>query len=509
MKKHFFLISIFLLITNFSLLANSSKATGKKISDNCYYYELENGLSLFVNENHTVPLTYIEIAVKAGAITQTKNTAGLFHLYEHMMFKGNSLYDNSAKVQKALSDMGTASWNGTTGLECVNYFFTIPSVQLEKGLEFWNAAIREPVMDEAEFEVEKKVVISEIQGNESSPDRYIGYYINSHLFPDGPWQLDPSGSVKNIENATVETLRQIQRKYYVPENAALFVGGDVDSDRVFELVKRIYGSWENNGYSKADLEDVIVKQNSSPFDKPYFCVVPYEKIAPQMIQVNVMYRGPDSDFDEDETFAADLLSFVMADPQSDFKQTFVNDGSLKIPDSEYVSCGYSTRRRTGVISFSSVMIDNNVETVADRTIAFADKVNLYMKELASNVNISKDERETISRRLRDDNVLDTETFKGPLSTLRYNWISSSIEYYSKYNDCVINASDESVASYIKKYIADKNPMVVVYVNKMVYENTKSIFHNAGFTEVDKDHAFWWQKNSDSNESEEIQKGENQ
>ena len=87
-------------------------------------YKLDNGLKLFVEENHSVPLTYIEIAVKCGSYTQTEETAGLFHLYEHMMFKGNSLYKDASSVNRALSDMGVSEWNGTTGLECVNYFFT-------------------------------------------------------------------------------------------------------------------------------------------------------------------------------------------------------------------------------------------------------------------------------------------------------------------------------------------------------------------------------------------------
>ena len=51
-----------------------------------YRYKLGNGLELFVAENDSAPLAYIEIAVRAGAVTQTPENAGLFHLYEHMLF---------------------------------------------------------------------------------------------------------------------------------------------------------------------------------------------------------------------------------------------------------------------------------------------------------------------------------------------------------------------------------------------------------------------------------------
>lgn len=301
-KKKIFALTIFFI----GFFSFADEVIPQKINETTYFYTLENGLSLFVSENHTVPLTYIEIAIRAGAITQDKNNAGIFHLYEHMMFKANSRFDNSAKVQKALSDMGTASWNGTTGIECVNYFFTIPNTQLENGLEFWNAAIREPFIDDTELEIEKKVVISEIQGNESNPDRYTGAFVNRHLFPNAPWQLDPSGSVENIQNATVEMLRDIQQKYYIPSNAALFIAGDVEHQNVYELVKRIYGSWKKNDVEISQIENVIAKQTKVPFEKPYFCVIPYDKISEQFSQVNILYRGPDSDFDEQDTYPADL-----------------------------------------------------------------------------------------------------------------------------------------------------------------------------------------------------------
>ena len=116
--------------------------------------KLENGLEVFVLENHTVPLVYVEIAVKCGAFTQEEETSGLFHLYEHLMFKGNSKYKSAQEVNKALNDLGTASWNGTTGLECVNYYFTIPKDQLKEGLEFWSSAIRNPLLDKKELERE-------------------------------------------------------------------------------------------------------------------------------------------------------------------------------------------------------------------------------------------------------------------------------------------------------------------------------------------------------------------
>jgi len=55
---------------------------------------LDNGLEILVMENHAVPLVTVCIAFRGGAMAQTPETAGLFHLYEHMMFNGNDKYPN-------------------------------------------------------------------------------------------------------------------------------------------------------------------------------------------------------------------------------------------------------------------------------------------------------------------------------------------------------------------------------------------------------------------------------
>ena len=188
-----------------------------------YQYTLDNGLDVFVAENHSVPLVYIEVAVKCGSFTQIPQTAGLFHLYEHMMFKGNSLYKNAAAVTRALSQMGVAEWNGSTGVECVNYYFTVPASQLEEGLLFWNSAIREPLLDKKELQNEKQVVLSEIRGNFSDPGRILSAAKCRALFPAAPWKLDSGGSDVVVEKATVKQLKKIQKTYYVPNNAAVFL----------------------------------------------------------------------------------------------------------------------------------------------------------------------------------------------------------------------------------------------------------------------------------------------
>lgn len=457
--------------------------------ENLHKFDLENGLTLFVAENHSVPLTYIEIAVRTGAVDQTPEDAGLFHLYEHMMFKGNELYPNAAAIQNALSDMGVANWNGTTGNDCVNYFITVPSSLLEKGLAFWNAAIRTPLMDPKEFENEKKVVISEISGYAVDSGHIYGSYINNKLFPDAPYRMDPSGSVSNVQNATVAQLRDIQRRYYIPSNSALFVGGDVDPEETYELVKKIYGTWSNNGNSASVPHD---QQNRAPFSGVKLAVMPFDKLSPYMAEVDISFRGPDADFNVQDTYSADYLFSLLSEPDGFFKTSIVADPEFGIPQPDYVSAGYTTCRANGRIGFTAIML--NPETnLPDRALKFLGKIKgeTLPKIAADKTLFKKSKVQQIVSVLEKGRDEASDTATGLLSELRFWWTSTSYEYYCDYFKNMRSVSQKSVQKFLDEYILSKDPMITILVNPAVYEQTAAQYRELGFEMIGADNAYWW------------------
>jgi zinc protease len=147
-----------------------------------YYWEkLPNGLEIVVIENSKVPLATIEIAVKNGAYTEGPEFSGLSHLFEHMFFKANRDYPDQEKIIKRLQELG-AYWNGSTGVERVNYYFTIDRDSLKAGLKFINAAVRFPIFREEDMKKERPVVDGEFQRDESNPDFQLWYAVQQKLW---------------------------------------------------------------------------------------------------------------------------------------------------------------------------------------------------------------------------------------------------------------------------------------------------------------------------------------
>jgi zinc protease len=149
-------------------------AAQHRLPPNYHWKKLDNGLEVVVIENHKVPLATIEIAVKNGAYTEGPEYSGLSHLFEHMFFKANKDYPDQEKFLKRTQELG-AIWNGTTGDERVNYFFTFDRDSLEQGLKFMNAAIRFPIYKEEDMQKERPVVDGEFQRGESDPASSCGW----------------------------------------------------------------------------------------------------------------------------------------------------------------------------------------------------------------------------------------------------------------------------------------------------------------------------------------------
>lgn len=113
-------------------------------SHQIYQKTLGNGLDVIVIPNPTVPLVTVEIDVKNGGYTEGAEYTGLSHLYEHMFFKANKTIPNQERYLERLRELG-ATWNGSTGDERVNYFYTLPKDSLVPALQFMYDAITSPL----------------------------------------------------------------------------------------------------------------------------------------------------------------------------------------------------------------------------------------------------------------------------------------------------------------------------------------------------------------------------
>jgi len=201
---------------------------------------LANGLRVILHEDHSTPIVHLELWYHVGSKDERPGRTGFAHLFEHMMFKGSKNVEPDQHPSWLTSIGGQA--NATTNEDTTIYWETVPSQYLP--LVLWLEADRMASLrvDEAIFRNEREVVKEERRmGVDNPPFGRLSEIIYEQIFTTHPYRFQTIGSMKDLEAASIEDVRDFYRTYYVPNNATLVLAGDFDSAEAMALVEQYLG----------------------------------------------------------------------------------------------------------------------------------------------------------------------------------------------------------------------------------------------------------------------------
>jgi zinc protease len=396
---------------------------------------LPNGLEVIVIENHGVPLATIEIDVKNGSYTQTPEYAGLAHMYEHMFFKANAKYPEPDQFTDRAAELG-ASFNGTTSEERVNYYMHLPADSLAGGMEFMAAALRTPAFRQDELERERQVVLGEYDRAESSPFFGLTTDVTKQVYP-GQWsRKNTIGDREVIRTVTPAKMREIQRRYYVPNNAALVVTGDVTPAKVFALAEQYYGDWAKG----ADPFAADPIPPIPPIARSEAVIAPAPVSA---VTVLIQWQGPSVGKDPASTYAADVFSDALNQATSGFQRRLVDSGLF-----ESVGLNYYTLNQVGPITISGQTSPEKLRralAALDEEIAKFDDPGYFTSAQLSEVKALR----TVS------SAFGVERTSGLTHTVGFWWSVANLDYFMGYNDNMAKQTPADLKRYAGRYIAGK------------------------------------------------------
>lgn len=430
--------------------------------------KLSNGLEVIVLPDSSVPLVTVEMAVRNGSFTEPPEFNGLSHLYEHMFFKPNqavnvfwcraiistgneSLYNsrNCPEVMKLGQEIGDVSYlrtieklglanNASTREEVVNYFFTTTSPNLKTTVRFINDAIRYPTFDERELNEEKKVVIGEFDRKEANPFSYLNNKLQDKLFFKYPSRKKPLGTRRTVLEATPEMMRTIQSRYYVPNNSALIVTGAVNPEEVFELAESIFGNWKPRPVDPFE-EFPLVEH--PPLEESSAEIITNDLVKNVMIQIG--WQGPSIGVDNEATYAADVFSYIITQPDSKFSRALVDSGLTVGAD-----FGYYTQRNVGPIALTLVTQPETAKEalrVAYEQVDQFDDPDYFSDRELENAKTILESRDLFSREKLSDYT----------HTISFWWSTTGIDYFRTYHKNLRNVSRKDINAYIHNYVQDK------------------------------------------------------
>jgi zinc protease len=397
---------------------------------------LANGLEVIVLEDHSVPIVTIELAVKNGSYTEPPELNGLSHLYEHMFFKANRAIANAEDYLRTIGQMGIA-YNGTTREEVVDYYFTTTSPNFPTAMRFMKDAVRYPLFDEGEFGRERQVVIGEIDRNESNPFFYLNQEMTSRLFSKYTSRKTPLGTRQTVATATTAMMRLIQQRYYVPNNSALVLTGDVNPEEVFKMAQDLYGDWARREKDPF-VEFPLVEHPPLPKSEGSVIVKPVQNVI-----INIGWQGPSIGKDNPATYAADVFSFILTQPNSRFQRNLVDTGLVT-----GVGIGYYTQRNVGPISIIA-------QTTPEKAQAAIRAIYQEVAHFNDKDYFTDDQLENAKALLEADDLYSREKLSDYSHTLSFWWASTGLEYFRGYLGRLRATSRADISRYVTTYIQAK------------------------------------------------------
>ena len=201
---------------------------------------LSNGLRVILSEDHSTPVVHVSVWYHVGSRDEKPGRTGFAHLFEHMMFKGSKNVQPESHTSIIASYGGRS--NAYTQEDATVFWETLPSQYLP--LALWMEADRMATLrvDRDAFEKEREVVKEERRLRvDNQPYGRLNEILFDHAFTTHPYRHATIGSMKDLEAASLQDVRDFHDTYYVPENAVVTIVGDFDSAQATQLVQQYFG----------------------------------------------------------------------------------------------------------------------------------------------------------------------------------------------------------------------------------------------------------------------------
>jgi len=201
---------------------------------------LKNGLRVITVPQKGTQAVTVLVLVGTGSKNETKETGGISHFLEHMMFKGTKKRPDTLAVAETLDKVG-GIYNAFTGQDFTGYFAKVETSQFKLAFDWVSDIFLNGLLPGKEIQKEKGVIIEEINMIYDHPMNYIGEIMwPKLLYGDQPAGWDIAGTKKTVSAITKDNLKDYREKQYVPENTVLCVAGDIKANDVLKLANKYF-----------------------------------------------------------------------------------------------------------------------------------------------------------------------------------------------------------------------------------------------------------------------------
>jgi zinc protease len=438
MKRH-----AFKALTIGALLASSSAIAGGKI--NFTEYDLPNGLHVILHEDHATPIVAVSVMYHVGSKNEDPQRTGFAHFFEHLLFEGSDNIKRGEYMKLVQANGGQL--NANTSQDRTFYYEVLPSNQLEMALWMESERMLHAKIDKEGVETQRKVVKEEKkQRYDNTPYGQLLNVVFENDYTVHPYRWSPIGKEQYIDKATIEEFMNFYKTFYVPNNATLVIGGDIDVAIAKNFIKKYFGDIPKGTTA------IPRPTQQEPEQTAERRVTFYDNV--QLPAVVIAYHIPK--MGTDDYYAMQLLTQLLSQGKSsrfhkelvDKQQKALESGAFSLPSED-----------PGVAMMFGI---NNVGVKPEEL----EAAMLAEVEKVKTSDISDIEYQKLLNQAENDFISQNESILGVVNNLatdytflgNANLINTELERYNK-------VTRKDLKRVAEKYFTKNNRLVVYYLPK--------------------------------------------
>ncbi|WP_109298817.1 pitrilysin family protein [Aquimarina sp. AU474] len=285
-------------------------------------FTLDNGLQVIFHVDKSDPVVAVALTAHVGSAREKEGRTGFAHLFEHLLFLES---ENLGKggLDKMSARIGGSGANGSTSRDRTNYYQTVPKDALEKmiwaeadKLGYFINTVTDPVLAK-----EKQVVKNEKrQSIDNRPYGHVSYVIDKNIYPkEHPYNWQVIGSLEDLQNATLQDVKDFYNRWYVPNNVTLTIAGDFDTEQAKAWVHKYFDEIKRGeDIPKLEKQTIVLNETKKLYYEDNFARLPQLTITwPTVYQYH-----PDS-------YALEVLANYLSEgKKAPFNRVLVEDKKL-------------------------------------------------------------------------------------------------------------------------------------------------------------------------------------
>jgi zinc protease len=408
-----------------------------KTYDDIEEYRLDNGLKILLKQDPEAPLISWQVWYKVGSRNEAQGLSGIAHYLEHMMFKGTKLFEKG-EIAQAIQLKGGV-FNAFTGDDYTAYFENFSPEHLELAIKIEADRMRNTRLDKSEIELERSVIISELEGGENNPHNILYKTLKASAFQAHPYRNPVIGWESDLHNIDHEQMKAFYDRYYAPDNAVAILAGNFDKKIALDLIQKYFGPYKKSKNKRINL--ITQEPKQSALKRVIIRQEGYVKL------LSMAFHIPE--FNHHDTPALQVLADIGFGGTSSRLYRRLVDAGLA----------------TNVSGASEAGIDPSVfritvALVPDTDISEVEKVLNEELELMK-TNISLEELERSKARVEAAAIYDRDgAYEEALQIGYFEAISNDWTKYVDWVDTIDKVSVEDVQKVAQNYLKESNQTIV-------------------------------------------------